>query len=77
MPDTAAVSRRHDYHVEAGLIGAGAVGVLGALAGYGFCTTSDTRPGSCAGNALGLGLVGAVIGWVTGSLIGGLIPKGP
>ncbi|HET7025323.1 MAG TPA: hypothetical protein VFI39_08985 [Gemmatimonadales bacterium] len=76
LPDTAPRPPARDYHVEGGLVGAGTVGILGALIGSDVCSTSDTHHGSCVGNALGVGLVGAVVGWVTGSLIGGLIPKG-
>jgi hypothetical protein len=71
------VAAGNDYHAAGGLIGAGTVGALGALIGYGLCADSDIQHGSCAGNALGLGLVGAVVGWTAGSLIGGLIPQGP
>lgn len=66
-----------DQHAAGGLIGAGAVGIIGAVIGYGLCHDSDTQHGSCVGSAVGVGLLGAVVGWVTGSLIGGLIPKGP
>ena len=76
-PDTASAAASGDFHREGGLIGGASVGILGALVGYGVCADSDTHHGSCVGNALGLGLAGAVVGWVTGSLIGGLIPKGP
>ena len=75
--DTASATPHANFHLEGAVIGGGSLGVLGAFMGYDLCSTSDTHHGSCAGNALGLGLVGAVIGWTTGSLIGGLIPKGP
>lgn len=76
-PDTASAAASGDFHREGGLIGGASVGILGALVGYGLCADSDTHHGSCAGNALGGGLIGAVVGWTTGSLIGGLIPRGP
>lgn len=74
ISDTA--SRTKDYHSEVGWAGAIVVGVTGALIGNDVCTTSDTPHATCAGSTIGFGLLGAAMGFVVGSMIGGLFPKG-
>ena len=63
-------------HWKGGMLLGGAIGGVGlGLLGYGLChDLSETRT-SCFGPALGGTAVGAVIGGVTGALIGGAFRK--
>ena len=51
-------------------VGAGAFVLLGSA----ICAQSDTGD-SCTGTLIGIGLLGAFAGGVTGGLIGGAIPE--
>ena len=59
-------------------IGAGAVGIVGALVANGLCNDSDTADhGSCTGNTIGGALLGAGVGAVVGVFLGSFISKEP
>ncbi|HEX6616384.1 MAG TPA: hypothetical protein VF046_08775 [Gemmatimonadales bacterium] len=75
-PDTTVRSR--PTHWKRGLLIGGGLGAAGfGLLGYGLCHDLDESHSSCLGPTLGIGVVGAVIGGVTGALIGGAFPKRP
>ena len=66
-----------DYRWEGMAIGAGAVGIVGALIANGLCKDSDTADnGSCTGNTIGGALLGAGVGAVVGVFLGSFISKG-
>jgi uncharacterized membrane protein YeaQ/YmgE (transglycosylase-associated protein family) len=66
-----------DYRWEGMAIGAGAVGIVGALIANGLCNDSDTADnGSCTGNTIGGALLGAGVGAVVGVFLGSFINKG-
>jgi hypothetical protein len=66
-----------DYRWEGMAIGAGAVGIVGALVANGLCNDSDTADnGSCTGNTIGGALLGAGVGAVVGVFLGSFISKG-
>jgi hypothetical protein len=70
--------RSRPSHWKRGLLIGGALGAAGfGLLGYGLCHDLDESHSSCLGPTLGVGMVGAVIGGVTGALIGGAFPKRP
>jgi len=74
---TTAVKAR-DYRWEGMAIGAGAVGVLGALIAHSLCTNADTADnGGCTGNTIGGALLGAGVGAVVGVFLGSFISKDP
>jgi uncharacterized membrane protein YeaQ/YmgE (transglycosylase-associated protein family) len=65
-----------DYRWEGMAIGAGAVGIVGALIANGLCNDSDTADnGSCTGNTIGGALLGAGVGAVVGVFLGSFISK--
>jgi uncharacterized membrane protein YeaQ/YmgE (transglycosylase-associated protein family) len=67
-----------DYRWEGMAIGAGAVGIVGALLANGLCNNSDTADhGSCTGNTIGGALLGAGVGAVVGVFLGSFISKEP
>ncbi|HSE66165.1 MAG TPA: hypothetical protein VLB12_04210 [Gemmatimonadales bacterium] len=58
-------------------IGAGTVGIVGALLANSLCNNSDTADhGSCAGNTIGGALLGAGVGAVIGVFLGSFVSKG-
>jgi hypothetical protein len=65
------VAPRRDYGWEGLVIGAGVVGVAGALLLHGTCEENE----SCTGPTVGGFALGAVVGGTTGGLIGANIPK--
>ena len=68
----------NDYRWEGMAIGAGAVGIVGALVANGLCNDSDTAdPGICTGNTIGGALLGAGVGAVVGVFLGSFISKEP
>ena len=70
--------KANDYRWEGMAIGAGAVGIVGALVANGLCNDSDTADnGSCTGNTIGGALLGAGVGAVVGVFIGSFINKEP
>jgi hypothetical protein len=73
--DTVPRDIRPTHWKEGALIGGLALGVGGAVLAVSLCGSSDT--GNCGGVTAGGFLVGAVIGGVSGALIGGQFPKGP
>jgi hypothetical protein len=62
------------HWVEGGIIGAAALGILGAALTGGLCAYSDTNR-RCTGATIGGGVMGAGVGFVLGALIGGSFPK--
>jgi hypothetical protein len=66
---------RTSYWGEGGGIGAGILGLLGGLTGAGLCSESENTDDSCFGPVLGIGLLGALVGFTAGSLIGARFPK--
>jgi len=62
-----------DHRWEGLGIGAGVVGLLGAIVLHGTCEANE----SCTGPTIGGFAMGAVVGGVVGGLIGAQIPKGP
>ena len=75
-PPTKVVSgERTSYWAEGGGIGAGILGLLGGLTGAGLCSESENTDDSCFGPVLGIGLLGALVGFTAGSLIGARFPK--
>ena len=70
-------TRAPDHRYEGLAIGAvlGAVG--GGLLGAVACGQSDDPDFNCTGAVLGIGLLGAGLGGLTGLLIGAQFPKGP
>jgi hypothetical protein len=78
MPWPADTVARHispTYWREGGLIGAGSVGAFMAYFIYGFCQDSDTVRGSCADELVRGGLLGGLVGFGIGALVGGQFPK--
>jgi len=70
--------KANDYRWEGMAIGAGAVGIVGALLANGLCNDSDTADhGSCTGNTIGGALLGAGVGAVVGVFLGSFISKEP
>jgi len=70
--------KANDYRWEGMAIGAGAVGIVGALIANGLCNDSDTADhGSCTGNTIGGALLGAGVGAVVGVFLGSFISKEP
>jgi uncharacterized membrane protein YeaQ/YmgE (transglycosylase-associated protein family) len=70
--------KANDYRWEGMAIGAGAVGIVGALVANGLCNDSDTADhGSCTGNTIGGALLGAGVGAVVGVFLGSFISKEP
>jgi hypothetical protein len=67
-----------DYSWEGLAIGGAFVGILGAVAGSGFCGYDDSasKPNCTVASIKGF-LIGATIGGVTGGLLGSLIHKPP
>lgn len=65
-----------DHRWEGALVGAIAVGVLGAIVGYGMCHFDNPDPpGGCVlPTFFGL-VIGVASGGGAGGLVGGLIPK--
>jgi len=61
------------HWLEGGIIGGTAAGLLGAVVGHDLCPLGDSH--NCTGQTIGLGLLGAGVGFITGALIGGLFPK--
>ncbi|HEX7337256.1 MAG TPA: hypothetical protein VF252_08615 [Gemmatimonadales bacterium] len=70
-----AVSQAPDHRWEGMAIGAGVGALAFGLLGAAICGQSDSND-DCFGMVLGVGLLGAFCGGVTGGLIGGAIPKG-
>ncbi len=69
------MAEHHDDYRTAGLvIGAITGAALFAGVSYTLCHSSDTVHG-CVGRAGATGALGAVVGGLTGMLVGGLIPK--
>jgi hypothetical protein len=62
------------YWLEAGVVGAIGLGVFGALVGHGLCADSDVQQ-SCTRATLGVGALGAGVGFTVGALIGGQVRK--
>ncbi|HEU5153801.1 MAG TPA: hypothetical protein VFU03_03625, partial [Gemmatimonadales bacterium] len=74
---SAVTVKANDYRWEGMAIGAGAVGVVGALIANGLCNDSDTADnGSCTGNTIGGALLGAGVGAVIGVFLGSFVSKG-
>ncbi len=72
VPQSARVAApRRDYRWEGLVIGAGVVGVAGALLLHGTCEDNE----SCTGPTVGGFAFGVVVGGVTGGLIGANIAK--
>ena len=70
--------KANDYRWEGMAIGAGAVGIVGALVANGLCNDSDTADhGSCTGTTIGGALLGAGVGAVVGVFLGSFISKEP
>ena len=68
--------RSRPTHWKRGLLIGGGLGAAGfGLLGYGLCHDLDESHSSCLGPTLGAGALGAVIGGVTGALIGGAFSK--
>jgi hypothetical protein len=65
------VAPKRDYRWEGLVIGAGVVGLAGALLLHGTCEANE----SCTGPTVSGFALGAVVGGVTGGLIGATIPK--
>jgi hypothetical protein len=61
-----------DYRWEGAAVGAIGLGLFGAVLGNGICEVEN-----CTGATVLFALGGAVVGGVTGGLIGSFIPKGP
>jgi hypothetical protein len=70
--------RVRDYSWEGLAIGGAFVGILGAVAGSGFCGYDDSasKPNCTVASIKGF-LIGATVGGVTGGLLGSLIHKPP
>lgn len=66
-----------DHRWEGFAIGAVVLGAAGAIAGSQLCHLSDSANQHCVRTSVGLGLLGAFAGGITGGLIGGSIPKAP
>ena len=71
-----------DYRYEGLLIGGAGLGMFGAILGHSLSNACPTVPGGDCnpdrlGNAVTLGLVGAVVGGGLGYLVGRLSPKRP
>ncbi len=67
-----AVAPAGDYRWEGLALGAGLVGLAGALLLHGVCEENE----SCTGHTIGGFAMGALVGGVVGGLVGGSIPKG-
>ena len=72
--DTTARSRPTQW--KTGLLIGGGLGAAGfGLLGWGLCQDLNESHSSCLGTTLGAAGLGAVIGGVTGALIGGAFPR--
>jgi hypothetical protein len=65
------------YWKEGGIIGGLLLGIAGALLINGLCHDSDTAEEHCGTKAVGGAALGAGLGFVIGSLVGGQFHKGP
>ena len=75
--DTVARNIKPTYWREGGLIGAVSTGAFIAYLTYGLCRNSDSIHGSCAEGLVGGGLLGGLLGFGIGALVGGQFPKHP
>jgi hypothetical protein len=66
-------ARPRTYWLEGGSVGGIGLGVFGAL--HGLCADSDVQH-NCTGSTLGVGVLGAGVGFTVGALIGGQFRKG-
>lgn len=67
------------YRREGGILGAIVIGLIAAFITYKICDSDqDFEEGErCTGETVGLGMAGAVVGYILGSKIGGTIEKSP
>jgi uncharacterized membrane protein YeaQ/YmgE (transglycosylase-associated protein family) len=78
QPFSPTTVKANDYRWEGMAIGAGALGIVGALLANSLCNNSDTADhGSCTGNTIGGALLGAGVGAVVGLFLGSFISKEP
>jgi hypothetical protein len=75
LADTVARHIKPTYWREGGLIGAVSVGAFIAYLAHGLCQDSDTIRGSCADELVGGALLGGLVGFGIGALVGGQFPK--
>jgi len=61
---------RPTYWLEGGLVAAGIVGVLGAVAGHNLCDH-----GNCLGATVAFSVLGMMVAFPAGALVGGQFPK--
>jgi uncharacterized membrane protein YeaQ/YmgE (transglycosylase-associated protein family) len=61
---------------EGGIVGSVILGVAGALLVDGLCHDSDTAEEHCGTKSIGGGALGAGVGFVLGSVVGGQFRKG-
>ncbi|MEO8199539.1 MAG: hypothetical protein ABI679_03355 [Gemmatimonadota bacterium] len=67
--------RNTSHWAEGGGVGAALLGLLGIVVGAGLCSESDTRSESCFAPTVGLGILGAGVGFTVGALVGARFPK--